>query len=123
MASILLIDDNPQFRHEVCLGLVDAGHLVTEASNGREGIKVFKRENPDVIITDVVMDDGEGVETMCGIHETAPEAPVIAISAHESYLITMKKLGAARTLVKPFRMPVLIKIIDEVLTSCSPRLQ
>lgn len=117
MASVLLIDDNPQFRHEVCLGLVGAGHRVTEASNGSEGLKAFKSEIPDIIITDVVMDHGEGVETMRGIHELAPKAPVIAISAYEPYLKSMKKLGAVRTLVKPFQMPDLIEIIDKVLTA------
>jgi DNA-binding NtrC family response regulator len=123
MACILLIDDNSEFRHEVCLGLVDAGHRVTEASSGREGLKVFKSEYPDVIITDVVMDQGEGVETMRGIHQLAPQAPVIAISAHEPYLTTMKKLGAARTLIKPFRMSALIEIIDKVFTALPPRPQ
>ena len=122
MARILLIDDNPQFRHEICLGLVDAGHRVTEASNEREGLKAFKSENPDIIITDVVMDEGQGVETMRGIHQLAPAATVIAISAHATYLEPMKKLGAARTLLKPFRMLVLIETIDEVLAALPPRL-
>jgi len=115
MASILLIDDNPQFRHEVRLGLEDAGHRVTEAANGDEGLQAFKSNCQDIVITDVVMDHGEGVETMRWIHELAPEIPVIAISAHEPYLKSMKKLGAVRTLQKPFRKIVLLETVDEVL--------
>ena len=62
MVSILLIDDNPQFRHEVRLGLEDAGYRVIEASSGDEGLNAFKRDPQDVVITNVVMDHGEGVE-------------------------------------------------------------
>ncbi|MBC8338309.1 MAG: response regulator [Rhodospirillales bacterium] len=115
MASILLIDDNPQFRHEVCLGLEDAGHRVTEASNGDEGLQAFKSDAQDIVITDVVMDHGEGVETMRWIHEVSPEIPVIAISAHEDYLKSMEKLGAARSLQKPFRIKALIETVHDVL--------
>ena len=114
MVSILLIDDNPQFRQEVRLGLEDAGYRVTEASSGGEGLNAFKRDPQDVVITDVVMDHGEGVETMRWIHDLSPDVPVIAISAHEPYLRTMDKLGAARILAKPFRISVLIEAVDSV---------
>jgi len=117
MVSILLIDDNPQFRREVRLGLEDAGHQVTEASSGDEGLDAFKREPQDVVITDVVMDQGEGVETMKWIHELSPDVPVIAVSAHEPYLRSMDRLGAARTLVKPFRISALIEAVDDVRLS------
>ena len=120
MAFIFLIDDNSQFRREICLGLVDAGHHVTEASNGNEGLKSFQNQNPDTIITDVVMDNGEGVETMRKIHTLAPQAPVIAISAHAPYLKTMKKLGAVRTFTKPFRMSVLIEAIGQIVSASHP---
>ena len=90
---------------------------MTEASSGSDGLTVFKSENPDLVISDVVMDNGEGVETMRWIHELNPYVPVIAMSAHEIYLVSMKKLGAARTLLKPFRMQVLLEVIDEVLAA------
>ena len=117
MVHTLLIDDNPQLRHEICLGLVDAGHRVTEASNGSEGLTAYKSEKPDLVITDVVMDNGEGVETMRRIHEISPQALVIAIPTHEHYLNNMKKLGAALTLLKPFRIVVLIETIDEIMAT------
>ncbi len=117
MVSILLIDDNPQFRHEVRLSLEDAGHRVTEASSGNEGLDAFKRDPQDVVITDVVMDDGEGVETMRSIHDLSPDVPVIAISAYERYLWSMDGLGAARTLAKPFRISALIEAVNSVKPS------
>jgi len=114
MVAILLIDDNTPFRQEVKMGLEEAGHRVTEASSGDEGLDVFRKESQDVVITDVVMDHGEGVETMKWIHDISPDVPVIAISAHEAYLRSMDKLGAARTLVKPFRMSALLAAVDAV---------
>ena len=114
MVLILLIDDNPQFRHEVRLGLEDAGYRVTEASSRDEGLNAFKRDPQDVVITDVVMDHGEGMETMQGIHNLSPDVPVIAISAHGPYLRSMDRLGAARILAKPFRIFALIEAVDSV---------
>ena len=115
MVSILLIDDNPAFREEVRLGLEDAGYEVTVQSCGECGVEAFKSGCQDVVITDVVMDKGEGVETMRQLLELAPELPVIAVSAHETYLHWMKKLGAVQVLAKPFRMAKLVKIVRTVL--------
>lgn len=111
MVSILLIDDNAAFREEVRLGLEDAGYKVTVRSCGDCGVEAFESGRQDVVITDVVMDKGEGVETMRRLFELAPELPVIAVSAHENYLQSMKKLGASQALAKPFRMAELIKAV------------
>ena len=115
MVSVLLVDANPAFREEVRLGLEDAGYEVTVMSCGECGVEAFKSRRQDVVITDVVMDKGEGVETMRQLLELAPELPVIAVSAHETYLHWMKKLGAVQVLAKPFRMAKLVKIVRTVL--------
>ena len=117
MVSILLIDDDAQFRDEVCMGLEDAGHHVTQASSGNEGLRAFKSQRSDLVITDVVMDHGEGVETLKTILEMAPGTPIIAISAFQSYPRSMEIHGASHSLVKPFRMPALIEAIDNVMGS------
>lgn len=117
MVSILLIDDDEDFREAVELGLEQAGYEVTSRSCGECGVKAFRRQRQDLVITDVVMDNGEGVETIRQLHELVPELPVIAISAHAPYLQAMKMLGAANVLSKPFRMAELVK----VLRSASPR--
>ncbi len=117
MVSILLIDDDAQFRDEVRLGLEDEGYQVTQASNGNEGLGAFKSHRHDLVITDVVMDQGEGVVTMKMILDMAPDTPIIAISAFQSYLHSMEILGACNSLVKPFRMPVLIEAVDSAIVS------
>ena len=111
-------DDNDElFRDEVRLGLEEAGHQVTQLSNGNEGLKAFKNQRPDLVITNVVMDQGEGVETMKMMLELALGTPVIAISAFQSYLHSMEILGACHSLVKPFCMPALIEAVDSVMGS------
>lgn len=111
MVSILLIDDDAAFREEVRLGLEDAGYEVTVMSCGDCGVEAFKSGRQDVVITDIFMDKGEGFETMQRLLELAPELPVIAVSAYENYLQSMKKLGASQALAKPFRMAELIKAV------------
>ena len=114
MVSVLLIDDDIHLCEEIRLGLEGAGYEVTVAAGGDDGLAAYEREPHDVVITDVVMDDGEGVETMRRLHQLAPGLPVIAISAHETYLETMTKLGASRSLYKPFKMTALIAAVTEL---------
>ncbi len=114
MVSVLLIDDDIPLCAEIRLGLEGAGYEVTVATAGDEGLVAFEREPHDVVITDVVMDDGEGVGTMSRLRQLAPDLPVIAISAHEIYLETMTKLGANRSLYKPFKMTALIAAVTEL---------
>lgn len=76
MVSVLLIDDDG-FREEIRIGLERAGFRVTAVESGNNGIKIFKQNPHDVIITDVVMDRGEGIETMNRLHDLDPGVPGI----------------------------------------------
>ena len=114
MVSVLLIDDDIHLCVEIRLGLERAGYEVMVATGGNEGLVIFEREPQDVVITDVVMDDGEGVGTMGRLRQLAPDLPVIAISAHEIYLETMTKLGANCSLYKPFKMTALIAAVTKL---------
>lgn len=78
MVSVLLIDDDDDgFREEIRIGLERAGFRVTAVESGNNGIKIFKQNPHDVIITDVVMDRGEGIETMNRLHDLDPGVPGI----------------------------------------------
>jgi len=115
MVYILLIDDNADYRTELKLSLEKSGHVVIEAGGGDEGLALFAEQPVDVVITDVVMDEGEGVETMRQLHCLAPGLPIIAISGNQSYLHSMEKLGAAFWLLKPFPIKELNEAIGKVL--------
>ncbi|NQU61958.1 MAG: response regulator [Rhodospirillales bacterium] len=114
MVSVLLIDDDDDLREEIRLGLERAGFRVTSKESGEAGVLAFKETPFDVVVTDVVMDKGEGVETMKALLEIKPDLPIIAMSGHDSYLKAMGVLGAARTFTKPLRLAVLIEAIGEV---------
>ena len=116
MASVLLIEDNRVLRTYLRDTLQMFGHSVTEASGGRAGLNEYKNNPPpDLVITDVVMAEGEGVETVIEIQKLVPGQPVIAISAYPEYLESISRLGATRTLVKPFGIEEFRAVVDEVI--------
>lgn len=120
MDHILIIDDDDQFRAMLYEMLERSGYEVTEASDGKEGIK-FYRENPtDLIITDLIMPEKEGIETIQELKQDFSDVKIIAISGGgrvgpEDYLQLAKMLGAQRTLTKPVDRDELLKVVEELL--------
>ena len=80
MARILIIDDEPNMRSMLRRMLHKAGHQVSEAGDGAEGIDSYERDPPDLVITDILMPKKEGIETIIALHRADPDLPVIAIS-------------------------------------------
>ncbi|MCH8809524.1 MAG: response regulator, partial [Proteobacteria bacterium] len=80
MARILIIDDEDELRSMLRQMLEQAGHEVTEAVNGAEGIRLYEQDRPDLIITDIIMPEKEGVETIIALRRADPDLPIIAIS-------------------------------------------
>lgn len=120
MARILIIDDEDELRSMLRQMLEQAGHEVAEAVNGAEGIALYERDAHDLIITDIIMPEKEGVETIIALRRTAPELPIIAISGGgrldaTDFLTMAKKLGARHTLTKPFRRDQLLEAVGECL--------
>jgi len=120
MARILIIDDEDELRSMLRRMLEQAGHEVTEAVNGAEGIKLYERDRPDLIITDIIMPEKEGVETIIALRQADPNLPIIAISGGgrleaTDFLTMAKKLGARHTLSKPFRRDQLLEAVGECL--------
>ena len=72
MAEILVIDDDRQLRRLLSRVLKGAGHTVQEANDGKEGIALFHRTRPALVITDIVMPDTEGIETIQELRREAP---------------------------------------------------
>ncbi len=122
MAKVLIIDDDTQIRKVVRKSLEREGHLVIEACNGAEGIEAFKRQPTDLVITDIIMPEKEGIETIKELTKEFPGIKVIAISggsqhlAPELWLNVAKCLGAVRILTKPFTYEELIDVVNSVLT-------
>ncbi len=80
MARILVIDDEPNLRSTLRRTLHQAGHQVSEAGNGAEGIDSYERDPPDLVITDIFMPEKEGIVTIIALHWADPVMPIIDIS-------------------------------------------
>ncbi len=114
MPTILIIDDSIPEQHSIRRILTLNGYDVLTASNGKEGLKHLENTLPDVILSDVFMPEMEGLETVMAIQEQAPHIPVILMtgSLNDLYIEIGLKLGAYRTLAKPFDSRELIDIIE-----------
>jgi DNA-binding response OmpR family regulator len=118
--SILVIDDEQLIRLQIRNALEFEGFTVHEAANGNEGLARIAQSTPDVVITDILMPDKEGIETILELRRTHPKIRIIAISGggrtgNKDFLRTAKHLGADRTLAKPFGLAELLRLVREVL--------
>ena len=114
MARILLIDDDDSVRSMLRLTLAYFGHTVIEARKGKEGLELFQHANADLLITDIVVPEEEGLEVLMELRKRQPPVKIIAISGGD-YLHMAKLMGAAKVLAKPFSTNVLMAAIDELL--------
>lgn len=119
-ASILVIDDDPQLRGFLREVLDQEGYQVFEAENGNEGSSLHARHQPDLVVTDIVMPEKEGMELIRELRQEDPALPIIAMSGGNagfsgSYLAAAGKLGANLTLAKPFTASHLLAAIEELL--------
>ena len=120
MARILVIDDDEAFRPMVRQMLEHAGYEVLEAANGKQGLKIYEAETPDLVITDLIMPEFEGMETIMALLKDNPDAPVIAMSGGGRFtaidvLSSARKFGAQQTLAKPFKRAELLAAVEQVL--------
>jgi len=116
--EILVVDDDPQMRRLVAGILKGAGHTVHEATNGEEGIKLFVRVHPVLVITDLVMPGMEGIEMIQQLRRDFPAIPILAISGgshHAVYLRAANALGATAVLEKPFSPDEFLSVVAELL--------
>jgi CheY-like chemotaxis protein len=119
MARILVVDDEPQMREVLCQALEGRGHIVDQAGDGREAFLRLAEHQPDLVITDLVMPDMEGLETIQALRNKFPALPIIAISGGgrigpETYLSIAGQFGAERTFAKPFRLAELLTAVREL---------
>ena len=120
MTTILLIEDDELFRETLAMALAEHGYRVLQASDGEKGLKLFHADPPDLVITDMVMPNKEGLETVTDLRRENPKIGIIAMSgghAHDPalYLKLAGAFGATRMLKKPFTLPVLFQTVLDVL--------
>jgi CheY-like chemotaxis protein len=112
---ILIVDDESQVREKLAVYLSASGHVVHQAADGKAAIRQLERQNFDLVISDIVMPERDGLEVLLYARKHCPETRVLAISAqgNELFLKSAKALGACGVLSKPFTLEELGEVVTE----------
>jgi CheY-like chemotaxis protein len=120
MAGILIVEDDKDLREMLKTSLIRRKYTVHEASNGKEALLRFKPAITDMVITDLIMPDEDGLKVIMKIKELKPSIKIIAISGGgkagpSNYLNLARALGADEIFSKPFSINDLVKKIAVLL--------
>jgi DNA-binding response OmpR family regulator len=126
MPSILLIEDDDQFREALAFALVACGFTVRQAADGEQGVKLFRATPSDLVITEIVMPNKDGTAAVAELRREFPSLGIIAVSGRRAqdaplYLKIAEGFGADRTLKKPFTFADMFEAIEEILARSDRR--
>ena len=118
--SILVIDDDELIRDTLRDVLEEAGYRVVEARDGADGVRKYKANPCDLVITDMIMPEKEGVETIMELKRDYPRLAIIAVSGggraqRFDFLSLAKEFGADHILRKPFENKELLEAVQTAL--------
>ena len=120
MAKILVIDDDSLVRAVLTSILEQVGHTVLMAEDGLRGMAMFREERPDLVITDLVMPEQQGIQTLAKIRGEDPNAKVIVMSGSgrigdTDFLAEAQALDANDIVAKPFDPEDLLRSVSRCL--------
>ena len=126
MARILVIDDELVIRQALAIMLANVGHKVETAENGRAGLELLERESFDLVLTDILMPEMDGVEAMRKLRALPSPPKIVAMSggvqlSREDFPRAAELLGADAALSKPFRARELYALVERLLGPASGR--
>lgn len=116
--KILIIDDDEAIREYLSVLLDDEGYTVMEAEDGSAGLNLLTTFRADIIITDLVMPEKEGIETIREIKAMYSDCKIIAMSGamnRDNYLLITKALGANAVIKKPFERETVLDTVKNLL--------
>ena len=117
--NILVIDDEIDLRASLQEWLAMEGYHVWTAQDGRRGLKLYQDHQVDLVITDVLMPEIDGLEVLRALRRLSSTLPIIVMSGGEArdldFLVEAQEFGATRTISKPFRPEELIDIVQDLL--------
>jgi len=120
MKNILVIEDNEHLLRMILDLLGRSGYHVISAIDGVAGMQAYHQAKPDLVITDIIMPDKEGLEVIMELAKETPKPKIIAMSGGgmmqpRTYLALADKLGADEVIQKPFRPAELLSLIEKLL--------
>ena len=125
MPGVLIVEDDKELREMLKLSLLRRNFTVLEAENGKAAITHFKPLITDLVVTDLIMPEEDGLKVVIKLRELKPSIKIIAISGGGkvgpgSYLNLAKALGADAIYSKPFSINDLITKIEQLLDTKQP---
>lgn len=127
---VLVVDDDAISRELLAAYLSNAGYRIAKAENGREALDVVRETPPDLVITDIVMPEQEGIQTIVELQKQAGDIPIIAISGGggigdsatgmDIYLGAALRFGAKRVFRKPVNRNEIVEAVAELTASVKP---
>ena len=126
MPFVVLVDDDIEFLSVIARALRGAGHTVEVARQGLEALRLVQCEPPDIVVTDILMPECDGIELILALRRDYPKLPILAVSGRPLFgavdLLEMAAhIGADATLVKPFDIQALTGKIVELVEQGSER--
>ena len=120
MAKILICEDDELYQQIAEAAFAGSGHEVTMAANGRQAISHLRAASFDLVVTDLLMPDKDGLEVISAIRERSSQIPILAMTAglaslKEPLLVAASALGANDVIRKPFRPIALREQVDALL--------
>ncbi|MWK54327.1 two-component system response regulator QseF/GlrR, partial [Escherichia coli] len=121
-ARLLLVDDDPGLLKLLGMRLTSEGYSVVTAESGQQGLRALGREKIDLVISDLRMDEMDGLQLFAEIQKVQPGMPVIILTAHGSIpeAVSATQQGVFSFLTKPVDRDALYKAIDEALEQSAP---
>jgi len=118
--KVLFVDDS-SFMRSLLMGIIlkEPYQLAGEASNGLEGLELYKKLRPDLVTMDIVMPEMDGIDAVKAIREVDPEAKIIMVSAmgQQGMVIDAIQAGARDFIIKPFQPPRVLEALQRVAGS------
>jgi len=120
MPTIIIADDDDQLRTMLSQIFEVENYTVIEAQNGQQAIDYIRNNTVDLLITDLIMPEKEGIETINELKRVSPELPIFAMSGgsmtnSEVYLQIAQKLGVSQTFLKPFDINEMLEAVKLIL--------
>ncbi len=121
MATVLIADDDDADRLLMRTILGEAGHDLYLATNGEEAMKIYLRHPIDVVVTDIQMPRGDGIELISALKGMDPDASIVAVSGQTPHKLQIAQLAGARSiLLKPLTKERLTEAVEEACLPLEP---